>query len=206
MEFTKIAGTISLVSCLLAITHIIWPTLGIDATTIALLILAAFPWLIPVLKSVELPGGVKIELKDAKAATDKVISELPFQPTVLETEETPGVRIRTYDASSTVDALRNVAKRDPNLALVGFRIEIEKRIFGIAEKAGIKTEHSNLSRLVRELQRQKVLPAQVASGLTELTNLGNRAAHGAEVTPDAAEWVLDAGPSILLNLDKLTSE
>ena len=98
-------------------------------------------------------------------------------------------------------SLRKVYKEDPNLALVGFRIEIEKRIYTLAEKSGISTERTGLQRLVRELIKNEIISSSAASGLLELIALGNQAAHGASVNKDAAEWVLDIGPSILIQLD-----
>jgi hypothetical protein len=35
----------------------------------------------------------------------------------------------------------------------------------------------------------------------ELIGLGNRGAHGVEVAQDAAAWVLDVAPSIVMGLD-----
>ena len=71
--FIKYArGAFTSVAIILAVLHILFPTLGIDATTIALLAIGALPWIIPMLKSVELPGGIKIELRDLKAAAQKI--------------------------------------------------------------------------------------------------------------------------------------
>jgi hypothetical protein len=50
------------------------------------------------------------------------------------------------------------------------------------------------------------MPQEAASGLMELIALGNRAAHGAAVSPDAGSWMLDVGPSILLQLDTLVTD
>ena len=203
MEYKKLATMISIAAVSMLAAHLAWPDLGIDATSIALLVLVFFPWLIPVLKSVELPGGVKIELKDTKAATEKISQETVNEPTVISTEENSEMRVRQYDSESTVEALRNVASHDPNLALVGFRIEIEKRIHKLAEASGISTKEVSLPRLIGELEGKKIIQPLVASGLMELIQLGNRAAHGTEVTSDAAYWVLDSGPSILQNLEGL---
>jgi hypothetical protein len=60
-----------------------------------------------------------------------------------------------------------------------------------------------LGQLIRELQKREILSAQNASGLIELTALGNSAAHGAEVTPNAANWVVDVGPSIITQLEEI---
>lgn len=197
-----IAISITLTASSLALIHLISPSLGIDAITVALLVFGALPWLLPFLKSVELPGGLKIELRDAKAATEKIMS----QPIV-------GIMVAKEDGADTanimggvvpLDAiaiLQHIAIRDPNLAMVGFRIEIEKRLRQVADNKNIDTSRMPLSRLIKELQVGNILPQQVADGLIELVALGNRAAHGVEVSSDAASWVLDVGPSILNKLE-----
>jgi len=142
-------------------------------------------------------------LSDAKAATDRIEKDkivlIPtpelkmkgYAPTVVVTEK----------ADSTIDNLRSVAESDPNLALVGFRIEVEKRIKRLAELNGLSTERRGLHRLIRDLNERKVLSASATGGLLDLVVLANQAAHGAEVTRDAADWVLDAGRSIFKQLD-----
>ena len=55
---------ITLAALLAAVVHVLVPTVTVDAVTLALLVLAAVPWLGPLLKSVELPGGIKLEMRD----------------------------------------------------------------------------------------------------------------------------------------------
>lgn len=43
-------------------------------TTLVLLVVAILPWLAGAIRSVELPGVIKIELRDVKAATEKATS------------------------------------------------------------------------------------------------------------------------------------
>lgn len=76
----------------------------------------------------------------------------------------------------------------------------------IGENFGVATERTSLTRLVRDLQGQQILPADAASGLMELIILGDRAAQGDAVSQDAGEWVMDVGPSILSRLDDLIAD
>jgi hypothetical protein len=205
MEQKRIATYLSCGAIGLAVIHILWPGLGIDSITISLIVVAALPWLLPLLKTVELPGGFKIELKDTKAATDKVTSrfvELKGQIKA-KSRATGGLSVKKTDPFPT---LRRVAEYDPNLALVGFRIEVEKRLLGLAEKNGIRTERVSLARIVGDLQEKEILPVSAASGLSDLIGLGNRAAHGVRVEPEAAAWVMDVGPSILDTLEPPNEE
>jgi hypothetical protein len=61
-----ISGLVTAVALALAILHLLVPEIEVDAITIALLILAAAPWLAPLLKAIELPGGWKFEFRELK--------------------------------------------------------------------------------------------------------------------------------------------
>ena len=200
MEYKDIAKYISIGAIAFAVIHMFWPHLGIDSITLSLIVIAALPWLLPMLKSVELPGGVKIEFKDIKAALDKIkLMEVHLTGKV-KAKSTAEATLTTENEES-FETLRHVANYDPNLALVGFRIEIEKRLLKIAENNGVEINRRSLAYIVRALKDRGVLSNETVSGLMDLIALGNRAAHGAKVEPEAAGWVLDVGPSILESLD-----
>lgn len=202
MTLTKIRWTITVACTALAVVHYRWPSLSLDTTSTILLIVAAIPWLAPVIKSIELPGGFKIEVQDIKAATDKVtapalLEEQPPPPQAVPTQ--PPSPAPPQDAFALID---EIAQKDPNLALVAFRIELEKRLITLAEQQGISETRKGAGVLLRQLQAKRAIPRSVASGLSELIALGNQAAHGASVSPDAAQWVLEVGPTVLSVLDE----
>ncbi len=217
MNSEKLKYLISIGALFLLVLHVVWPALGIDITAIALLFIAALPFLGALLKdlassgvkNLELPGGIKIELAEVKAAADKVIRgwanvELPSMKasgTATVTKAEPSEE--KIPIEDPIAAIREVANTDSNLSLVAFRIEIEKRIREIAEKFQIRSHRASLGKLIRELQNRQILPPDVSAGLMDLVALGNRAAHGAEVDPPAADWVLDSGASIILELDNI---
>lgn len=99
--------------------------------------------------------------------------------------------------------MRQLAQEDPNLTLVGFRIEIERRLHALAAKHDLATHHKSAGQLLRVLQTRNLIPPKMASGLADLLALGNQAAHGAEVSSNAARWVLDVAPEVLDELDRL---
>lgn len=189
----------------IAIAHNIFPQLKIDFVTLVLLVVAVLPWLASVIKSLELPGGFKIELQDVKAATDKIsaVSEVAIEHPEAEATRRLPEYVEPYEP--TIKALREVARTDPRLALVGLRIELEKRLVQLADAKGIDSRKKSAGALVRALQEKQVMHPEVAVGLSELVALGNSAAHGAFVTPDAADWALDSAPSILATLDSWLS-
>lgn len=194
---------ISLVAIALAAIHIFIPSISIDLITLSLFALAILPWVFPFIKDFEIPGVVKISLPETKAATEKISKNRVI------TAETGRIKITTAKAKITrgekqiddYDSLRRLSETQPNLALVGFRIALEKRIVKLAESFNVPTEHRGLQRIVSELENKDVISKPSAAGLFELIALGNQAAHGAQVSREAADWVLDVGPSILLQLE-----
>ena len=61
----KIAAIVSICITAAALAagaaRLIWPTLTIDSVTVALIVIAVVPWLAPIFKSLEMPGGFKVE-------------------------------------------------------------------------------------------------------------------------------------------------
>lgn len=152
-----------------------------------LLLIAVLPWLGFIFKSVELPGGLKVEypaLQKAKEEADK--AGLLAEPAV----EQP--------------AYLAVFEDDPNLALAGLRIEIERCLRGIAEAKQLPVARVSVSRLLRLLRDHEALSQQDGAVLTDLLGLLNSAVHGAEVDPRAAQWAMDVGPRLLAGLHKRT--
>jgi accessory gene regulator protein AgrB len=62
----RIKKRITLIALLIALIHLICPTLAIDGITLTLLLIALIPWLSPVFKSLQFPGGWKIEYQEIK--------------------------------------------------------------------------------------------------------------------------------------------
>jgi len=187
---TRIAISIS--CAVLAIGHLIWPHITVDSATLVLVVVAILPWLAAVIRSVELPGGFKVELQDVKAAAEKITGS-----------KVPAVRPARESVGGGVEFLREVAGGDPNLALVGLRIEIERRLSQLADLAQIPSARRSAGSMLRDLMAREQIGRQTAAGLGDLIALGNQAAHGAEVSPNAAAWALDTSPLILDVLDSL---
>lgn len=76
-QLTRLRGIVTLGALLLALLHLLCPTLAIDGVTLALLVIALVPWLAPIFKSLEFPGGWKVEFKELqKAAQDQISTTL----------------------------------------------------------------------------------------------------------------------------------
>jgi hypothetical protein len=172
--------------------HLIWPLMAIDAVTLTLLVIALVPWLAPVFKSLEFPGGWKVEFHDLQKVAVRA--------------EQAGLLAAKDVAPQPEFTFQRVAERDPNLALAGLRIEIEKRLVLLAEKHGIGVQGRGLAQLLRILAQRQILTEGERSVLSDLSELLNFAVHGATVDERAAEWAMDVGPLILKALDDLVSE
>ncbi|MBT4308791.1 MAG: hypothetical protein HOD49_00095 [Anaerolineae bacterium] len=60
----RIQIIISVSAIIIVMAHLIWPSLQIDSTTLFLIAIAVIPWLIPLFKSLEFPGGWKVEFQE----------------------------------------------------------------------------------------------------------------------------------------------
>ena len=178
------AYVITIIAIIGVIVRIILPDIKIDSITIGLLFIALIPWLPNYIKSAKLPGGWEINFQDLENAGNKIINETELEAETIE----------------NVPPYISAAESDPNLGLVGLRIEIEKRIRKIAEISGIESDRS-LSFTVATLKSTGVLNKETSAGLNELILAGNNAAHGAIVDLQAASWAVNQGPKVLATLD-----
>ncbi len=199
MSLRPLKISISLVCAAFAAAHLFAPAISIDGIILGLIAIGLLPWFQPLVKSLELPGGVKIELQDVKGATEKIAPSVDVQP-VPEEEK------RLVAKAEPVKFISQVSEQDPNLALVGLRIEVERLLREIAASAGIDVEQRGANALLSELRKRKVIPEVVETGLMEFVSLGNQAAHGARVSRDAADWALARAPQLLGFLDGLRSK
>jgi hypothetical protein len=188
MDIKSIKYTITLLALLIALAHLIWPAISIDAITVTLLVVAFLPWLSSVFKSIELPGVLKIQYQDFEKIEERA------RDTGLLIDET---------AKGKEDySFQTVASTDPNLALAGLRIELEKRLLNLAESRDLKPYKRSLGALLSDLNRHQLINGAESGLLADLAGLLNSAVHGAVVDPSAAEWALDIGPKILKALDE----
>ena len=180
---TWLKFAISIVATAGIIVHLIWPDLKIDLITLGLLIVAVLPWLSSLLESAKFPGGWEVKFRDLQKAASQV---------------TGGAETTT--TTTPEPSFVTIAAQDANLALVGLRIEIEKRLRELAAKHGLP-ERQPMRRMFDELRQRQILDPQALWGLDELIIAGNNAAHGASVEDSVAEWAIEYGPKVLAVLD-----
>ena len=182
---------ISVVAILLATTHLIFPKLSIDVITVALIALAVVPWLEKLFKSVELPGGVKLEFQDLQKIENEAKSAGLIKPEN-ENPETKDEQIYPFT---------EIAEQNPELALVSLRIEIEKRLRAIANKYNVEVRTFSMKALISALAKEKLLTNDESGALNDMIVTLNQAAHGIEYDRRNSLWIIENGPKILDALD-----
>jgi hypothetical protein len=188
MDVARVRQWVTLGALGIALAHVAFPSLAIDAVALVLVVVAVVPWLAPLFKSLELPGGWKVEFQELQKVAAKADDAGLLSP-----------------APATVQpeyAFQSVADRDPNLALAGLRIELEKRLVRLAEVHGIGTHMQGMARLLRELASRGILSQDEESVLSDLVHMLNAAVHGASVDPRATEWAMDVGPQLIQSFEE----
>lgn len=184
----RIQLIITISSIALAIAHLIYPDIKIDAITITLLIVAFVPWLAPLFKIIEFPGGWKIEFQDLERAKEDAKDAGLLTP-------------KNGRGGGAEFAFQAISSEDPNLSLAGLRIEIEKRLNSIAVSHDILVKNAGVGRLISILDKEKILDRRESSALRDIIGLLNSAVHGADVDQKAFEWAMEIGPNLLFSLD-----
>lgn len=186
---TIIQTSITVFAIISALVHIFSPSIKIDSITLSLIILAVIPWLASLFKSLEFPGGLKLEYQDE---LDKVSEEVKAAGLV---EDESKQELKDYD-------FLDYAESNPQLALAGLRMEIEKALKGLAISHGIENSRHSLSLLMNKLFNKGLISQKERSALADMMVTLNRAVHGEEVDSRATAWIIDIGPKVLHSLNK----
>ena len=147
---------ISAVAILVALGHTVFPGVKIDAVTLTLLLIAVLPWLGFVFKSVEFPGGLKVEYHDLEKASEDAAKAGLLSGPQKKILESPSLAL---------------AEQDPNLALAGLRIEIEHRLREIAKRRGLQGEGVGIGRLLQLLRAHGAISQDEGTVLSSIIQL-----------------------------------
>lgn len=192
---TQVFITVSAI--LVGLLHLFFPDLKIDAVFITLIIVAIIPWLEPLLKSVELPGGLKVEFQDLKKIEDEAKKAGLIKPDNQNAEKE-----LTVNTNSETYSFIEIAEKNQELALVGFRIEVEKRLRSLADKYSIESNKFSITRLIDALNAKEIITKAETNSLKDIIHTLNYAAHGMDYDVRNANWVIENGPKILESLDE----
>lgn len=100
----------------------------------------------------------------------------------------------------TLQAIQDLVKDDPVLALAKIRIEIEKLITKLHVSLDLKSNfnrHTPLARMIVDLNRQEILSSEISHALREVLAICNRAVHGEEIRKQDAEIIVKTGTELL---------
>jgi hypothetical protein len=184
--------SISSLACILLIAHLIWPALRVDAITLTLFAMAVVPWLGSIFKSLEMPGGWKFEFKDFAAAVTKAETSGLLSPKKIAV-------IGPTPSDATYSALLDTY---PRLAVMGLRVDIEKRLRELASRHGIPDQKASATTLTRLLEKLQVLTGPESVALLGILASLNPVVHGAEITRENAEQVMAVGKRLIDSLDE----
>jgi hypothetical protein len=185
-----------LTSCfcfILIVLRIIYPQILIDTTTIALIIIMIFPWLIPHIKTIKFPGGTEVDFKEEVERMEYLSQRLKI----------PKTTIKTYEARPTPESTYlDLFKTDPNLALAFLRINIERKLREVAKQKELDHEYG-LREILHKLHSRKIVGSPEYEILNIIIDVCNRAVHAEKVDALTALKVLDLGTWMLSYLDSL---
>lgn len=126
----------------------------------------------------------EITRAEVKEATGAALAAMPSEAHIAATE---GEKEPIW---ATID--------DPNLALAGWRIDLEKEATRIADEFHIPIrERPSLRRTLISLSQNGAIERNVIPGLIELLDLANRGVHGAPVDHSVIGVLRDEGDAIL---------
>jgi hypothetical protein len=133
--------------------------------------------------------------KAAQAATQGLAAQSP--PSAIE---------RAGRGVGGADASTNLAWEtadDPNLALAGWRLDLEQRLRRLARAQSIDAQ-GDADELLQRLLGRGVIKPSAADGLQQLLDIASRAIHGDRVDSSVVHVLRSSGRQILTYLDGLS--
>lgn len=188
----KIQILITLIAIGIAIVHILWPSLKIDAVTLTLIIIAVVPWLAPLFKSVELPTGFKLEFREELESVEKkaeavglIDNKVPIDP-------------NKYTFLKTADS-------DPELTLTYLRSELIKSLIGLARQEDVIIKYrakGHVTSLVQDLYQKRVILSEERDVLFDIFRIVNGIIYGEKIENCLMQRAINIGSQILNSINK----
>jgi len=198
----NVSWIVFLIALALLVGHVVgWKEITVDTTTLLLLALLLVSPFIGQLRKIKV-GEFEAEI--APNEVEKVKAEVDKRLGPAEIREPITLEVR-----SVGESLLDLLDRDHILALAKLRIELERaltRLHLLAAPSPSERQYAGLTRLVSDLVRSAVLPAQLSGPLREVVFLCNRAVHGEYVRPADAGSIVDIGIRILEEIGSISEE
>jgi hypothetical protein len=152
-----------------------------------------------------LPGGVSVDLQEEVQEVKKLSEKVESVALPAERKRTPGIPkteanarmiklgLRPSPSGLDLSYYREIAERDPILALAGLRIELETWFRNVAKGFKVDTKpHDSMNRVLARLRdASAVTPDQVMLARRVLS-FCNQAIHGGAVSKEQALDVIGA--------------
>jgi hypothetical protein len=183
--------TISLISAALLACHLLWPQIKLDTPAVFLIVLCFLPWLGVVFKSVELPGGAKVEYRDVLLRASRKLEEVGL--------------LQAYRRQAEDPLYLGLVDKDPNLALAGLRIDIERRLRTLGRSLGSNDPRENLRQVVNMIGSRGLFTQVQTDAMNGILKSLNIAVHGGKIPRDDAEEIMEKGIRLLDSIDKRIS-
>jgi hypothetical protein len=164
------------------------------------------------LKSAKLPGGVSLDLneqiREVKTLSDKVqetvsekLQEHKGKPSIPLTEANARLielGLRPSPSGMDMNYYRDIALKDPNLALAGLRIDVDILTKNLARGFNVEfQERDGTGRILRRLLEANAIDHSQFELVTRILSICNRAVHGTPVAYDQAQAVLDSAQTVI---------
>jgi hypothetical protein len=183
---TLIRVIFTCVMLLVLTVHLLFPQIRIDTLALTFLFFSFIPWIFPFFRSVELPGGVRIELRELKEI-QKQMAEIGL--------------LKKRKKGRKKYSFESISAQDPSLALIGLRIELERILRSIAQANGLKERKKNIQKLTLSLSRADAITTEEQLVIHDLLSLLDPVARGAFVDVQVFQWAMTTGVAILESLE-----
>jgi hypothetical protein len=158
--------------------------------------------LVATLQHIKLPGGAELDWQRQLQATEQAAEKVEAtQAPQLPSGERPRAQLiqQIYDhgflrSPSDYDFsyYRDIVERDPNLALAGLRMELERMLQNLTKVYHIDSPRLSPTRIASSLRANQVLTGEEHQLLVSIIEIATRAVHGQDVSKDAALRVIDS--------------
>jgi hypothetical protein len=157
------------------------------------------------LRKAVLPGGVSIDLQEEVREVKQLSEKIESAPLPADRKRTPGIPqteanarmiqlgLRPSPSGLDLSYYRDIAERDPVLALSGLRIELETWFRNVAQGFKIDTwPHEGMNRILARLRDAGAVTSDQVMLARRVLSFCNQAIHGGEVSKEQALDVIGA--------------
>ncbi|MGD0617682.1 MAG: DUF4145 domain-containing protein [Bryobacteraceae bacterium] len=184
-----------------------WPT---AALAIAVMFRKDIRSILARIRKAALPGGVAIDFEDEVRETKELATRIESAPSphdrpkaaVLALTEANArmidLGLKPIPSGLDMSYYKEIAVRDPALALAGLRIELEILIKNLAKGSGIDfSPRDSPTRILWSLRdASKITPEQFELA-QRIVSLANQAIHGRTVSRTEADEIIDAARALV---------